>query len=50
LLWKVDIREKPELTEDFYVNQFNNIGNSYQVKQTHAIAAGDEYDRVVVFK
>jgi hypothetical protein len=46
----VDIREKPELTEDFYVNQFNNFGNSYQVKQTHAIAAGDEYDRVVVFK
>jgi hypothetical protein len=50
LLWKVDIREKPELTEDFYVNQFNHIENSYQVKQTHAIAAGDEYDRVVVFK
>jgi len=50
LLWKVDIREKPELTEDFYVNQFNNLGNSYQVKQTHAIAAGDDYDRVVVFK
>ncbi len=50
LLWKVDIRAKPELTEDFYVNQFNNLGNSYQVKQTHAIAAGDDYDRVVVFK
>lgn len=50
LLWKVDIREKPELTEEFYVNQFNNFENSYQVKQTHAIAAGDEYDRVVVFK
>ncbi len=50
LLWKVDIREKLELTDDFYVNQFNNFENSYQVKQTHAIAAGDEYDRVVVFK
>lgn len=48
LLWKVDIREKPTLDEDFYVTQFNNPKNSYMVEQTHAIAAGDEYDRVVI--
>ncbi len=50
LLWKVDIRDKPALTEEFYVNQFNNPSNSYSVEQTHAIAAGDEYDRFVVSK
>jgi len=48
LLWKVDIREKPELSHDFYTDQFNNHENSYQVEQTHAIAAGDDYDRIVV--
>jgi hypothetical protein len=48
LLWKVDIRDKPALTEVFYVDQFNNPSNSYTVEQTHAIAAGDEYDRFVV--
>ena len=48
LLWKVDIREKPTLDEDFYVTQFNNPTNSYSVEQTHAIAAGDGYDRVVI--
>ncbi len=50
LLWKVDIREKPTLNQKFYVEQFNNPENSYSVVQTHAIAAGDEYDRFVVSK
>lgn len=50
LLWKVDIRDKPELTQEFYVKQFNNPENSYTIEQTDAIAAGDEYDRFVVSK
>jgi hypothetical protein len=50
LLWKVDIRDKPTLTQEFYVQQFNNPNNSYSVEQTHAIAAGDDYDRLVVSK
>ena len=50
LLWKVDIRDKPTLTQEFYVQQFNNPHNSYSVEQTHAIAAGDDYDRLVVSK
>ncbi len=50
LLWKVDIRERPDLTHDFYVKQFNNPQNSYTVEQSHAIAAGDEYDRFIVSK
>lgn len=50
LLWKVDIRDKPSLTQEFYVQQFNNPNNSYSVEQTHAIAAGDDYDRLVVSK
>jgi len=50
LLWKIDIREKPMLTQEFYVKQFNNPENSYTVEQTHAIAAGDEYDRLVISK
>lgn len=49
-LWKIDIRDKPPLTEEFYVEQFNNPNNSYSVEQSHAIAAGDEYDRFVVSK
>ncbi|RKZ41109.1 MAG: hypothetical protein DRQ49_06155 [Gammaproteobacteria bacterium] len=50
LLWKVDIRNKPALTPTFYVEQFNHPDNSYQVEQTHAIAAGDDYDRFIVSK
>ncbi len=50
LLWKVDIRQRPALTQEFYVKQFNNPDNSYTVEQTHAIAAGDDYDRFVVSK
>ena len=48
LLWKIDIREKPPLTWDFYLAHFNNDDNNYRVTQTHAIAANDEYDRFVV--
>jgi hypothetical protein len=50
LLWKIDIRDKPVLTPEFYVNQFNNPENSYRIEQTDAIAAGDEYDRFIVSK
>ena len=50
LLWKVDIRLQPAVTHEFYVGQFNNPKNSYSVEQTHAIAAGDEYDRFMVSK
>lgn len=50
LLWKIDIRDKPALTQEFYVEQFNNPNNSYSIEQTHAIATGDEYDRFVVSK
>ena len=50
LLWKVDIRDKPTLTPEFYVKQFNNPENSYRIEQTDAIAAGDEYDRFIVTK
>ncbi|WP_353570361.1 hypothetical protein [Candidatus Albibeggiatoa sp. nov. BB20] len=50
LLWKVDIREKPTLNHEFYVTQFNNPEKRYNVVQTHAIAANDEYDRFVVYK
>lgn len=48
LLWKIDIRQKPMLTWDFYMAHFNDPKTNYKVTQTHAIAAGDEYDRFVV--
>lgn len=50
LLWKVNICDKPTLTPDFYVKQFNNPENSYRIEQTDAIAADDEYDRFIVSK
>ena len=50
LLWKIDIRNKPALTQEFYVEQYNSSNNSYFVKQTDAIAAGDQYDRFLVSK
>jgi hypothetical protein len=50
LLWKIDIRDKPELTREFYVEQYNKAESSYIAEQTHAIAAGDEYDRFIVSK
>ncbi|MCK5719266.1 MAG: hypothetical protein KAH84_04865 [Thiomargarita sp.] len=50
LLWKIDIRDKPELTQDFYVKQFNNPDNSYIIEQTDSIITGDNYDRFIVSK
>lgn len=50
LFWKIDIRERPGLSEDFYFNVFNNPNGRWNVKQTHAIAAGDEYDRFVTWQ
>ena len=47
LLWKIDIKERPTLDHDFYTDVFNNPKNQFEVKQTHAIAAGHEYDRIV---
>lgn len=47
LLWKIDIRERPTLDHDFYAKVFNNPENHFRVKQTHAIAAGHDYDRIV---
>ena len=47
LFWKIDIRERPALNQDFYATVFNNPANSFSVKQTHAIAAGHDYDRIV---
>ncbi len=47
LLWKIDIREKPTLDHNFYSDVFNNPEGSFDVTQTHAIAAGHEYDRIV---
>lgn len=48
LIWKIDIRTKPRLTWDFYIQNFNHPESNYHVTQTHAIAAEDEYDRFVV--
>ncbi len=50
LFWKIDIRQRPRLDQDFYVTVFNSPENSFSVKQTHAIAAGHEYDRVVAWR
>lgn len=47
LLWKIDIKERPTLDHEFYANVFNNPENRFNVKQTHAIAAGHPYDRIV---
>jgi len=48
LLWKIDIRTRPTLNHEFYVAQFNDLANRFRVEQTHAIAAGDAYDRFIV--
>ena len=50
LFWKIDIRERPGLNQDFYLNVFNSQEGYWNVEQTHAIAAGDEYDRIVAWK
>ncbi len=47
LLWKIDIKERPRLDHEFYTSVFNNPEGSFHAEQTHAIAAGDDYDRVV---
>jgi hypothetical protein len=50
LFWKIDIRQRPSLNQDFYVSVFNAPENKFSVKQTHAIAAGHDYDRVVAWR
>ncbi len=50
LFWKIDIRQRPELTQEFYFNVFNSHDGYWNVEQTHAIAAGDEYDRIVAWR
>jgi hypothetical protein len=50
LLWKIDIRDRPTLDHDFYASTFNNPQDSFSVEQTHAIAAGDGYDRIVAIR
>lgn len=47
LFWKIDIRSRPTLSDTFYHTTFNNRSGYWQVEQTHAIAAGDPYDRIV---
>ena len=47
LLWKIDIKQRPTLDHHFYTDVFNNPEGSFNVAQTHAIAAGHEYDRIV---
>lgn len=50
LFWKIDIKQRPALNQKFYAEVFNNPANSFSVKQTHAIAAGHEFDRVIVWR
>jgi hypothetical protein len=50
LFWKIDIRERPGLNQDFYFNVFNSQRGYWNVEQTQAIAAGDEFDRIVAWK
>jgi len=47
LLWKIDIKQRPTLSHEFYTTLFNNPEGSFKAEQTHAIAAGDPFDRVV---
>lgn len=50
LFWKIDIRERPTLTGEFYAEVFNQSNGHFHAEQTHAIAAGDEYDRIVAWR
>jgi len=50
LFWKIDIKQRPQLNQEFYTNVFNSPENSFSIQQTHAIAAGDAYDRVVAWR
>jgi len=47
LLWKIDIKQRPELNAEFYANVFNDEENCFSVKQTHSIAVGHQYDRII---
>jgi len=50
LLWKIDIKERPTLSHEFYTEVFNNPESAFKAEQTHAIAAGDAYDRIVAVR
>ncbi len=50
LFWKIDIRERPGLDQDFYFKVFNSERGYWNVEQTHSIAAGDDFDRIVTWK
>lgn len=50
LFWKIDIRERPKLTQDYYFNVFNSQEGRWGLLQTHAIAAGDGYDRIIAWR
>jgi hypothetical protein len=50
LFWKIDIRERPQLTQDYYFNVFNSQEGQWSVQQTHSIAAGEGYDRIVAWR
>ena len=50
LFWKIDIRQRPGLDENFYFSTFNSPEGYWNVEQTHAIAAGDAYDRIVTYR
>ena len=50
LFWKIDIRERPGLTQDFYFKVFNSQQGYWNVEQTQSIACGDEFDRIVAWR
>ncbi len=49
LFWKIDIRQRPGLTQDFYFKVFNSQQGYWNVEQTQSIACGDEFDRIVAW-
>lgn len=50
LFWKIDIRQRPGLTQKYYFDVFDKHDGYWNVEQTHAIAAGDEFDRIVTWR
>jgi hypothetical protein len=50
LFWKIDIRERPTLTQDFYFKVFNSQQGYWNAEQTQSIACGDEFDRIVAWR
>lgn len=50
LFWKINIQDRPKLTNEFYAEVFNKPNGQFHAEQTHAIAAGDEYDRIVAWR